>query len=85
MRHFEANYAALVQVKPLLIYCRGIETRELTFYFDFMPSMRNVGYCSFLVSLYCHYMFRHNRPSSGVQVIVMNASAARCSCLGYVA
>jgi hypothetical protein len=29
-------------------------------------------------SCYCLYMFRPNRPSSGVQVVVMKQSAADC-------
>jgi hypothetical protein len=34
-----------------------------------------------LFSLYCHYIFRPNRPSSGVQVVVMEESAAHCNAL----
>jgi hypothetical protein len=30
-------------------------------------------------SLYCHYMFQSNRPSSGVQVVVMKESATHCN------
>jgi hypothetical protein len=30
-------------------------------------------------SVYCHYMFRPNQPSSGVQVVVMKDSAAQCN------
>jgi hypothetical protein len=32
-----------------------------------------------LFSLYCHYMFRPNRPSSGAQVVVMKEFAAHCN------
>jgi hypothetical protein len=31
------------------------------------------------LSLYCDYMFRPNRPSSGVQVVTMKESAAHCN------
>jgi hypothetical protein len=42
-------------------------------------------------SLYCYYMFQPNWPSAGVQIVVMNESAAHCnavmlflcSCLGF--
>jgi hypothetical protein len=30
-------------------------------------------------SLYCHYMFRPNRPSSGVHVVVMKVSTSHCN------
>jgi hypothetical protein len=36
-------------------------------------------------SLYCcHYMFRPNRPSSGVQVVVMKESAAHCEAVLFL-
>jgi hypothetical protein len=43
---------------------------DLTLRFAFMPSICNVGYYSLVVFLYCHYMYRRNQPSSGVQVVV---------------
>jgi hypothetical protein len=43
-----------------------------------MPSMCNFGYFSLIVFLYWQYMFRPNRPSSGVQVVMNKESAAHC-------
>jgi hypothetical protein len=37
----------------------------------------SVNFLSF--SLYCHYMFRPNWASSGVQVVMMKASATYCN------
>jgi hypothetical protein len=72
MCHFDANYAALVHVELVFICCRRIKSRDLTFYFAFMPSTRNFGYHSLLVVfIYWHYLFRPNRRSSGVQLFVI--------------
>jgi hypothetical protein len=68
----------------------GTEPIVLWLGFAFMPSVCNVYY-SFVVFIW-HYMFRHNRPSSGVQVVVITESAARgnavlffvCCCLGVL-
>jgi hypothetical protein len=50
-----------------------------------MPFMCNVGYYSLVVFRYCHCMFRPNRPSSGVQVVVMKESATvMLFCFSYV-
>jgi hypothetical protein len=43
-----------------------------------MPSMCNFGYYSLVVFLYWHYMFRPNRPSSGVKVVMIKEPAAHC-------
>jgi hypothetical protein len=49
-------------------------TGVATLRFAFMPSMCNVGYCTLIVFLCCHYMFWPNRPSSGVQIVVIKKS-----------
>jgi hypothetical protein len=51
---------------------------DLTLRFAFMPSMCKVGYYSVVVFLHWHHMFRPNRPSSGVQVVVSKESATHC-------
>jgi hypothetical protein len=45
--------------------------RNLTLLFAFMPSMCNFDYYSIVVFLYWDYMFRPNRPSLVVQVVVV--------------
>jgi hypothetical protein len=51
---------------------------NLTLHFAFMPSMCMCifGYYSVVDFLYRHYMYQPSRPSSGVQVVVINESAA---------
>jgi hypothetical protein len=41
--------------------------------------MCNVGYYSFVICLYRHYIFRPSRSPSGVQVAVIKESAAHCN------
>jgi hypothetical protein len=57
----------------ILLHCIGLTLR-----FACMPSICNVGYYSLVVFLCCHYMFRPNRSSSGVQVVVVKDSADHC-------
>jgi hypothetical protein len=64
-----------------MLYCSILlHCIDLTLCFAFMPSICDVGYYS-LGFLYCHYMFRHNRPSSCVQVVVMKESAGHCNAI----
>jgi hypothetical protein len=87
-----STWDAVQSSLPVLLYCSILlHCIDLTSCFAFMPSGCNIGHYS-LIFLYWHYMFRPNRPSSGVQVVVMEESAAHCnavllflcSCLGYV-
>jgi hypothetical protein len=44
-----------------------------------VPSMGNVVHCFSSYSFIGHYIFRHNWPSSGVQVVMVKDSAAHCN------
>jgi hypothetical protein len=56
-----------------MLYCSILlHCTELTLRFASMPSMGNVDYYSLVVFLYWHNMFRPNRPSSDVQVVLIN-------------
>jgi hypothetical protein len=49
----------------------------------FVPSVCDVVH-SFSYSFIGHYMFRPNRPSSGVQVIMVKDSAAHCNAVFFL-
>jgi hypothetical protein len=57
---------------------KKITYMDLTLRFAFMPSMCNVGYYSPVFLLHWHYMFRPNRPSSGVQIVLLKEFSAQC-------
>jgi hypothetical protein len=48
-----------------------------------VPSVCNVVDYSFFVYLYCLYKFQPNRPSSGVQVVLVKDSAAHCNAVFF--
>jgi hypothetical protein len=66
-------------ILPCILVTGHATYTNLTLSVAFMPSRCNFGNYSLVVFLHCHYMFRPNRPSSGVVVVTV-----KLFCFSYV-